>query len=328
MKALLCADFGPPESLRVEEVPDPAPGPGQVLIEVHACGVNFPDLLIIAGRYQIKPPLPFSPGGEVAGVIRALGPRVDRFAVGDAVIAAPGWGGMAELVNCDANSVTPLPAGMDYRSAAVLLYAYGTSLHALTDRAKLAAGETLLVLGAAGGVGLTAVELGKLLGARVIAAASTEDKLALARTYGADETINYTDQDLRARVKELTGGAGVDVVYDPVGGPYAEPALRSCGWGGRYLVVGFAAGDIPRVPTNLLLLKGSAMLGVFWGAFVHAQPEDSARNNERLARWWAAGQIRPHISASFSLERAPAALAALAARAVVGKLVVEPSITQ
>lgn len=325
MKALLCHSFGPPESLTVAEVPDPVPGPDQVVVDVKACGVNFPDLLMIQGLYQFKPPFPFSPGGEVAGVVSAVGAEVHGRQVGDRVIAAPGWGGMAERVACNAADTQTIPEGMDFPTASVLLYAYGTSLHALSDRAGLQAGETLLVLGAAGGVGLTAVELGKLLGARVIAAASSPAKLDLARKYGADETIEYTSEDLRGRLKELTDGRGVDVVYDPVGGPFAEPALRSCAWRGRYLVVGFAAGEIPRLPVNLLLLKGSAMVGVFWGAFVRNEPEASARNNARLADWWREGRIRPHISATYPLGGAAEALEALARREVLGKLVVEPS---
>jgi NADPH2:quinone reductase len=324
VRALLCHRFGPPEGLTFGEAPDPQPGPGQVVVDVHACGVNFPDLLMIQDLYQFKPPLPFSPGGEVAGVVSEVGPDVDRVKVGDRVIAAPGWGGMAERVACNAADTQPVPDGMDFATASVLLYAYGTSLHALSDRAQLAPQETLLVLGAAGGVGLTAVELGKLLGARVIAAASSTAKLELARSYGADEVVDYTREDLRGRLKELTGGRGVDVVYDPVGGPYTEPALRSCSWRGRFLVVGFAAGDIPRIPVNLLLLKGSAMLGVFWGAFLRNEPEASASNNARLAQWWREGRIRPHISATYPLAQAAAALERLARREALGKLVVEP----
>lgn len=319
---MLITELSGPDALRQVEVADPIPGPGQLLIEMHACGVNFPDVLMAAGQYQFAPPLPFSPGGELAGVVRGTGPGVNGFAVGDRVLAAPGWGGMAELVVCDAAVAQPIPDGMDFVTAAVLLYAYGTSLHALADRAKLVAGETLLVLGAAGGVGLAAVELGKLTGATVIAAASSEAKLALARRYGAEHTIDYGREDLRQRVKELTAGRGVDVVYDPVGGAYAEPALRSCAWRGRYLVVGFAAGEIPAIRANLLLLKGTAAIGVFWGAFVRAEPQAAQANNARIAGHWAAGRIRPHISATYPLHRAAAALQALVAREALGKIVV------
>ena len=324
MKALLCKEFGPPESLVVEEVDDPVPGPGQVVIDVHACGMNFPDLLMIEDKYQFKPDLPFSPGGEVAGVISAVGDGVTGVGVGDRVFASTGWGGCAEKVVTAANGVQPVPDGMDLVQASGFLYAYGTSQHALLDRARLRQGETLLVLGAAGGVGLAAVEIGHLLGARVIAAASTDDKLALCREHGADETINYSTEDLRARIKELTDGRGVDVVYDPVGGDLSEAALRSTAWDGRFLVVGFAAGDIPRIPLNLPLLKGCQVVGVFWGSFVAREPERHKANVEQLRQWWADGRISPHVSATYPLDQASQALLDIAERRVKGKVVVVP----
>ncbi|HEX4869274.1 MAG TPA: NADPH:quinone oxidoreductase family protein, partial [Moraxellaceae bacterium] len=251
MKAVLCKQHGLPETLVVEEVPSPVPGPKQVLIAVKACGVNFPDTLIIQNLYQFKPALPFSPGGELAGVVKAVGEGVKHLQAGQPVLAFTGWGGFAEEVLADAKQVVPLPPGVDMAVAAAFMMTYGTSFHALKDRAALQPGETLLVLGAAGGVGLAAIELGKKLGARVIAAASSAEKLAVCQAHGADELINYEAEDLRERIKALTGGKGVDVIYDPVGGKYAEPALRSIAWKGRYLVVGFAAGDIPKIPLNL-----------------------------------------------------------------------------
>jgi NADPH2:quinone reductase len=322
VKAVLCKAFGPPESLVVEEVEDPRPGPGQVVIDVHACAINFPDLLIIQDKYQFKPQLPFSPGGEVAGVIGAVGDGVEGVAVGDRVLASTGWGGLAEKVVLDAGGAIPVPEGIDLVHASAFLYAYGTSHHALKDRAGLRAGETLLVLGAAGGVGLSAVELGTAMGAVVIAAASSEDKLELCRSYGAAMTVNYATEDLRAMVKELTGGAGVDVVYDPVGGPYSEAALRSMAWGGRFLVIGFAAGDIPRIPLNLPLLKGCSVVGVFWGAFASKEPERHRQSLRELVGWWAEGKLRPHVSSTYPLDRAAEALRELADRKAKGKVVV------
>lgn len=321
MRAILCKEYGPPQTLVLEEVPDLQAAPGRVVVDVKACGVNFPDTLIIQGRYQMKPPLPFSPGGEVAGVVRETGEGVTGVRPGDRVIAFTGYGGFAEQVAADAASVVPMPEGMDFPVASGFVMTYATSYHALVDRARLEEGETLLVLGAAGGVGLTAVELGARLGARVIAAASSKDKLELCRDYGASETIDYSAEDLRERIKQITGGGGVDVVYDPVGGDLAEPALRSTGWGGRYLVVGFASGEIPRIPLNLPLLKGSAVMGVFWGAFAQRERERNAANLRTLAEWWTEGKIRPHVSATYPLERAADALEAMLARTVRGKVV-------
>jgi NADPH2:quinone reductase len=322
MRAVLCKEFGPPESLVVEDVDPPEAGPGQVVIDVHACAVNFPDVLIIQNLYQFKPPLPFSPGAEVAGVVRAVADDVEGVCVGDRVFASPGWGGLAEQVAVAAAACVPVPDGIDLVPASAFLYAYGTSHHALKDRGALQAGETLLVLGAAGGVGLAAVELGAQMGAAVIAAASTDEKLALCREHGAAMTINYATEDLKTRVRELTDGRGVDVVYDAVGGSYSEPALRSMAWGGRYLVIGFAAGEIPRIPLNLPLLKQCSIVGVFWGAFVGREPEQHRRNVEELLELWRASAIRPHVSATFPLERAGEAIRELADRKAQGKVVV------
>jgi NADPH2:quinone reductase len=321
MKAVLCKRYGPPSDLVVEDVPSPKPGEGQVLVEVHAAGVNFPDTLIIQGKYQFKPEVPFSPGGEVAGIVRAIGPGVTGIAPGDRVIAATTWGGYAEEVVAEAKRIIPMPDGMDFDTAATFVLTYGTSHHALKDRAALQPGETLLVLGAAGGVGLAAVELGKAMGARVIAAASNDDKLATCREHGADETINYGSEDLRERIKALTDGRGVDVVYDPVGGDLSEPALRSMAWNGRFLVVGFAAGSIPSIPLNLALLKGCAIVGVFWGAFTRNEPRRNDANLQELLAWFKAGKVRPHISARYPLERAADALRDVMERKVKGKVV-------
>lgn len=321
MKAVLCRAYGPPSSLVVGEAPSPVPGAGQVLLDVHACGVNFPDTLIIQGRYQFKPELPFSPGAEVAGVVRALGPGVEGWAVGDRAIAAATWGGYAEQVAASAERMVRMPEGLDFRTAAAFMLTYGTSHHALKDRARLAPGETVLVLGAAGGVGLAAVELAKAMGARVIAAASSEDKLAVCRAHGADDTIDYVREDLRERLKTLTDGRGVDVVYDPVGGDLAEPALRSMAWNGRYLVVGFAAGRIPALPFNLPLLKGCAIVGVFWGAFTRQEPARHAAHMQELVQWLQQGRLRPHVCATYPLERAADAMNDLLERKVTGKVV-------
>ncbi|TAE24344.1 MAG: NADPH:quinone oxidoreductase family protein [Cytophagales bacterium] len=322
MRAVLCHQYGPPESLQVNEVDPLKATKGKLVIDVKACGVNFPDTLIIQGKYQFKPAFPFSPGGEVAGVVREVGEGVTHLKPGDNVFSLTGWGGFAEQVLADGYRSFPMPPGMDYQTAASLMYTYGTSYHALKDRAQLQAGETLLVLGAAGGVGLAAVTLGKIMGARVIAAASTDGKLALCREYGADETINYTSEDLRERIKELTSGKGVDVIYDPVGGDLAEPALRSMNWRGRYLVIGFAAGPIPSLPFNLPLLKGCSVVGVFWGAFAEKQPKDSMRNVQELIGFWQSGQLKPHIHATYPLEQAADALNEMLGRKVMGKVLI------
>ena len=321
MKAVLCKQHGLPETLVLEDVPSPTPGPKEVVITVKACGVNFPDTLIIQNKYQFKPDLPFSPGGEIAGVVKAVGEGVKHVKPGDTVIALTGWGGFAEEVLTDAAKVFPVPPMFDFKVAATFAYAYGTSYYALKDRAQLKAGETLLVLGASGGVGLAAVQLGKVMGARVIAAASTAEKLEVCRQSGADELVNYSDADWREQIKMLTGGNGVDVVYDAVGGGYAEPALRSMAWCGRYLVVGFAAGDIPKIPLNLTLLKGCAIVGVFWGDFARRQPKDNMGNMMQLFAWLAQGQLKPHISAEYPLEQAAQALNDLLQRKATGKVV-------
>jgi len=321
MRTLRCHEWGPPEMLRLDEVPTPEVEAGQVRVAVHACGLNFPDTLIVRGSYQFKPPFPFAPGGEVAGVVEAVGDGVDRFAPGDRVFGLTGWGGFAEEILLGQDALTPVPDGMDLDVAAAFTMAYGTTLYALTDRARLAQGETLLVLGAAGGVGLAAVEIGKALGARVIAAASTEEKLAVCKEHGADELVRYGEVDLKQAVKGL---GGADVVYDPVGGPYAEPALRAMNWDGRYLVIGFAAGEIPAIPLNLVLLKGCSVVGVFWGAFTARDPERNRAHLETLLHWTQAGRLRPRISARYRLEDGARGLRDLMDRKVIGKAVVVP----
>jgi NADPH2:quinone reductase len=321
MKAILCREYGPPSALRVESVPEPHAGPGQLLLRVEACGVNFPDTLIIEGKYQQKPPMPFIPGGEVCGVVTALGEGVSGPAPGTRVAAVITHGGFAEAVAVDAGKAVPVPDGVEPEQAAALGLAYGTVLHALEDRGALVAGETLLVLGAAGGVGMAAIQIGKLLGARVIAAASSEQKLEACRAVGADALVNYSAEGWRDRLKELTGGEGPDVIFDPVGGPYTEPALRSIAWRGRFLVVGFAAGEIPRIPLNLALLKNCAITGVFYGGFTRREPDRNRALLTRLYGWVAEGRLRPAISERFALEQAAAALEMLAGRQATGKLV-------
>ena len=321
MKAVLCKQFGPPESLVVEDLPSPQAGPGEVVVSVKAASVNFPDVLIIQNKYQFKPPLPFSPGSELAGTVKEVGPGVKGYKPGDKVIAFTTFGAFAEEVKTEAARLLPLPEGMDFASGAAFLLTYATSDHALRDRAALKAGETLLVLGAAGGVGLAAIEIGKALGARVIACASTDDKLAVCKEHGADATINYASEDLRERIKALTEGKGVDVVYDAVGGAYTEPAFRSIAWRGRLLVVGFAAGDIPKLPLNLALLKGASVVGVFWGDFARREPKAFGESVRQLGAWYREGKLRPHVSQTFPLARAADALKLMAARQVKGKVV-------
>ena len=321
MKAILCKQFGPPDSLVFEEVASPRAGPGEVVVSVKAVSVNFPDVLIIQNKYQFKPPLPFSPGSELAGVVKEAGEGVTAFRPGDKVIAFTTYGAFAEEVKTEAARLLPLPPGMDFASGAAFLLTYGTSDHALRDRAALKEGETLLVLGAAGGVGLAAVEIGRALGARVIACASSDDKLAVCREHGADATINYASEDLRERIKALTDGRGVDVIYDAVGGAYTEPAFRSIAWRGRLLVVGFAAGEIPKLPLNLPLLKGAALVGVFWGDFARREPRRFAESIRQLGAWYREGKLRPHVSQTLPLAKAAEALKLMAARQVKGKLV-------
>jgi len=322
MKALICREYGPVESLKLEDVPEPVPGAGQVLVAVRACGINFPDTLIVQGKYQFKPPPPFAPGGEVAGVVEALGAGVEGIRVGDRVVAMGGFGGIAEKFVTDAPRVLPIPDGVDFVTASCLTMAYGTTLHALRDRGQLRAGETLLVLGAAGGVGLAAVQLGKRMGARVIAGASTAEKLETCKRHGADALIDYSREDLKERVKALTGGNGADVVYDPVGGALTEAALRATGWNGRLLVVGFAGGDIPRVPTNLVLLKGCSLVGVFWGMAMMRDPVRGREQLQEILGWVKDGSLRPQISARYPLARALDALLDVQQRRVQGKAVV------
>ncbi len=321
MKALLCTRHGDPELLEWQEVPDPAPGPGEVLVRVAAAGVNFPETLIIRNLYQFKPPLPFVPGGEAAGTVEAVGEGVTRFAPGDQVIAMTGTGAFAEKLVAAEHQCVPVPGGLPMDLAAGVTMTYGTSHHALKQRAMLRAGETLLVLGAAGGVGLAAVELGKLMGARVIAAASTDEKLSLARAHGADEGVNYEREDLKERVKALTGGKGADVIYDPVGDRFAEPAFRSIAWNGRYLVVGFAAGEIPKLPLNLPLIKGAAIVGVFWGAFTMHEPEVHRANMAELVGWLAEGRLKPHVGARLPLAEGGKAIRMLMERKAMGKVI-------
>jgi NADPH2:quinone reductase len=321
MKAVLCKELGPPEKLVVEDVPSLKAGKGQVVVSVKAAGVNFPDTLIIQGKYQFKPEPPFSPGGEVAGVIKEVGEGVAGFKPGDRVIAAATWGGFAQELVADADRLVRMPDEMDFVSASAFVLTYGTSYHALKDRAQLRAGETLLVLGASGGVGLSAIQIGKTIGARVIAAASSDAKLAVCKSNGADELINYASEDLRTRVKAITASRGVDVVYDPVGGSYSELALRDMAWNGRFLVVGFAAGDIPKIPLNLALLKGCSIVGVFWGAFTKNEAQKNRRNNEELMQLFVAGKVKPHIHATYPLERAAEALNEVLHKRVSGKVV-------
>lgn len=324
MKAIVCEAWGLPDTLVVRDLPDVVPEAGKVAIKVEAAGVNFPDVLIIQNKYQFKPELPFTPGGELAGTVMAVGEGVTQYKAGDRVIAFVGQGAFAQQISAPVQSVMPMPPGMDFDTAAAITLTYGTSHHAVVDRAQLKAGETMLVLGAAGGVGLAAIEIGKALGARVIAAASTDEKLEVCRQHGADATINYSTEDLREAIKAATGGKGPDVIYDPVGGIYAEPAFRSIGWRGRYLVVGFANGEIPRLPLNLTLLKGASLVGVFWGEYVRREPKASQAAMRELMGWLAEGKIRPHVSGRYALADTPSALNDMAARKVTGKVVIQP----
>jgi len=321
MKAIVCKAWGPPESLVLEERGPLEPAAGKVVVSVKAANVKFSDTLLIQNKYQTKPELPFVPGSEVAGTIKSVGAGIDGWKVGDRVSVQTQSGGYAEEVLVEPERLLAVPDSMDFATAAGLASTYGTSYYALTERGNLRAGETLLVLGASGGVGLAAVEIGKVLGARVIACASTDDKLAVCRQHGADETINYTSEDLRARVKEITGGKGLDVVYDPVGGPYSEPALRDLTWGGRFLVIGFAAGDIPKIALNLPLIKGCSIVGVWVGAFIRRNPAQHRANARTLYEWFEAGKIKPHVWATYPLTRAVDALNAVAGRKVAGKVV-------
>jgi NADPH2:quinone reductase len=324
MKAVVCKAWGPPDSLVLEELPDPRPGPGQAVVDVMAAGVNFPDVLTVQGKYQVRPELPFTPGNEFAGVVRAVGAGVTSVKVGDRVIGFTRTGAFAQQALAPVESLMPMPATMDFETAAAITLTYGTSHHAVVDRGALQPGETMLVLGAAGGVGLAAIEIGKALGARVIAAASSDEKLAVCRAHGADELINYTTADLREAIRAATGGKGPDVIYDPVGGPYSEPALRSIAWRGRHLVVGFAAGEIPKLPWNLMLLKGASVVGVFWGDFVRKEPQANLAAMRQMLDWMAQGKLRPLVSKRYALADTAQALDDMAARKVTGKVVIVP----
>lgn len=324
MKALLCTQFGPPDLLEFNDVPSPTAGPGEVVVTVKAASVNFPDVLIIENKYQFKPPLPFSPGSELAGVVKEVGEGIANMQVGDRVMAFTIHGAFAEEVTVDAARVLPIPDGMDFSTAAALLLTYGTMDHGLRDRGQVKDTETVMVLGASGGIGIASIEIAKALGARVIACASSDEKLAVCRQHGADEVINYATEDLRERIKTLTTGRGVDVIVDPVGGPYSEPALRAIAWRGRLLVVGFAAGEIPKIPLNLPLLKGCSIVGVFWGDFLRREPQAFAASVSQLGKWFAEGKIKPYISATFPLAQAAEAIKMMAARKVMGKVVVVP----
>jgi len=322
VKAVLCKAFGPPESLVLEDVPAPEAGPSELLLDVYASAVNFPDVLMIEGKYQSRPPFPFSPGQEVAGVVAAVGEGVTGFSVGDRVFGGTGVGGFAEQITVPAGAMRHMPAGMSFVQASAISTTYGTSYYALKQRAALQPGETLLVLGAAGGVGLAAVELGKAMGARVIAAASSAEKLAAAKAAGADELIDYSDGELKDKVKNLTGGRGADVIYDPVGGELFDQCMRSIAWYGRVLVIGFAAGDIPRVPINLILLKSCQVVGVFYGAWSARFRDEAAENFREILDLYRSGRINPLIGREYPLADYANALRDLSERRAIGKVVV------
>jgi NADPH:quinone reductase len=324
MKAVLCSRFGGPDDLELKDIPDPVAGAGEAVVAIRAAALNFFDTLLIAGKYQHKPPFPFSPASEFAGVVERIGPGVTTLAPGDRVVGHLGSGAARERIAAKAERLVRLPDGLDFDRAAGLTVTYGTTIHALKDRAQLNPGETLAVLGAAGGTGLAAIELGKLMGARVIACASSADKLAFARQHGADETVNYAEEDLKDALRRLTDGRGVDVVYDPVGGPYAEAAVRSTAWGGRFLVIGFAAGEIPKLPLNLVLLRGCDVRGVFWGQFTERFPEKHRANMVELLQWCAEGKLSAHVHAVYPLAETPAALKVLADRKAMGKILLRP----
>ena len=320
MRALVCNEYGPPESLIIEQLDDPVPGEGQLLIDVAAAGINFPDLLVIAGTYQVKTPTPFVPGNEAAGTVAAVGPGVTQFAEGDRLMITTRGGAFAEKCVADAAMCAPLPDALDFEQGAGFMVTYGTSYHALKQSAGLRAGETVLVLGAAGGVGITAVEIAKAMGARVIAAASSNEKLKFAASAGADETINYSDESLKERVKELTGGKGVDVVVDPLGGELAEQAFRATAWHGRYLVIGFASGDIPKFPANIALLKEASIIGVWWGTWAARNPKLQIANMMEMAALLEAGKLKPRVTESFDLEDYAAAFRTISERRALGKV--------
>jgi NADPH2:quinone reductase len=323
MKAIVCNKFGAPDTLEYQEIDAPSPKEGQLLITVKACSVNFPDTLIIQGKYQFRPEFPFSPGSDVAGIVAEVGENVTHFKVGDDVVGFIPFGGFAEKAIVNAKDCFPKPNGMSMVNASAFLLAYGTSYHALKDRADLQKGETILILGASGGVGLTALELAKLMGAKVIAAASSAEKLELCKQFGADEVINYVEENLKDRIKEITNGKGVDVIFDPVGGHFSELALRAIAWKGRHLVIGFANGEIPKIPINLTLLKGASIVGVFWGAFAQKEPKKSLENIQQLLKWFAKGAIKPHIDKIYALKNGPIALEDMMQRKTKGKIVID-----
>lgn len=324
MKACLCPSYGPPSNLVIEDVADPVAGPGEVVVKVAACALNFFDTLIIQGKYQFKPEPPFSPSAEFAGVVEAVGDGVSAFDVGERVMGYMTFGAAREKVCVDADALVKMPDGISFDVAAGLTVTYGTTLHAFRDRADLKAGETVAVLGASGGVGQAAVEIAAVMGAKVIACASSEEKLAFARSLGAHESVDYSQRSLKDALKELTGGAGVDVVYDPVGGDLSEQALRATAWEGRFLVIGFAAGEIPKIPLNLPLLKGCDIRGVFWGGALEKDPQGHKNNMAQLLKWVEEGKLNPHIHAVYPLEELPDALEQIAARKVLGKVIIRP----
>lgn len=324
MRAVLCKEFGPPSKLVVEDIASPVAGAGQVVVRVKAAALNFFDILIINNKYQFKPEMPFSPGAEIAGEIIETGAGVSDFQVGDRVMSYLAWGGAREEVAVEADRLVRVPDQIDLKIAAGLNVTYGTTYHALKDRANLQSGETLAVLGASGGVGQSAIELGKIMGARVIAAASSAEKLEFCKKIGADELVNYSTENLKDRLKDLTGNVGVDVIYDPVGADYSEQALRAIAWQGRFLVVGFAAGEIAKIPLNLTLLKGCQIVGVFWGSFIERCPDQDRANTQQILQWVAEGKLNPHIHAEYSLDQTVEALEALANREVKGKAIIVP----
>lgn len=324
MRALVCREYGTPDAMSVEEWDDPLPGDDEIVFDVRAAGLNFADVLAIAGEYQVKTPPPFIPGNEAAGIVSAVGRNVTRFKVGDSIIGALRGGAFAEKSVVTEDAAIPVPKGLDFKQAAAYSVAYGTSFHALRQSANLQPGETVLVLGAAGGVGYAAVDIAKAMGARVIAGASSDRKLKFVREAGADATINYAEQPLKDTVKELTNGVGVDVVYDPVGGDLAEQALRACAWHARFLVVGFASGDIPRLPLNLVLLKEASIKGVWYGTWAAKHPKEFAANVRALADMVNAGEIQPRYSDSFALDDFAAAFRVITERRVLGKIVLDP----
>lgn len=324
MKAILCSQYCGPDDLVFADVPEPVAGAGEIVIAVKAAALNFFDTLMIQGKYQVKPPFPFSPSAEVAGVVESVGAGVTDLKPGDRVVASCGHNGAREKVAVPAFQAAKIPDSLDYDHAAGIIIIYGTALHALEDRAKPKAGETLAVLGAAGGTGLAACELGRLMGLKVIACASSEEKLTFARQHGAELTLNYAKDDLKEGLKALTGGKGVDIVFDPVGGSYAEAALRAIAWEGRFLVIGFAAGEIPKMPLNLALLKGCDIRGVFWGAWARQNPEKNRANLQKLVQWTAEGKISSHVDRTFPLAQTAEALKVLAGRQAMGKVILHP----